>query len=203
MGAASLLAGCTSSEHTYTIDRRRIEVDRGDSFVIELADDSTDGFGWEVSIDPLPLRDLERWIRDQPHVNEVAANPERRDGAELEVFLDLDRPGGDAQLEARLRADPLVRKLVFIDQAEQYALFREYFSDQPEYLSVITVEDVPVSYRVYVHDPAVRVRSERNRDDLYRVAFEATRRDELQVSFSYRTRSGREREVKRFTVVVS
>jgi hypothetical protein len=203
LGAFSLLAGCTSSERTYTIERRRIEVDRGDSFAIELADDSTDDFAWEVSIDPFRLSALERWAGDQPHVRDVAAGPTGRHGAELEVFLDLERPDGDTQLEADLRADPSVRKVVFIDQAEQFELFREFYSDEPEFLESFRVEDMPASYRVYLHEPAVRVGPERNRDGTYRIAFEATRRDELVVSFSYRSRAGREREVKRFTVVVS
>jgi hypothetical protein len=158
---------------------------------------------WDVSIDSRRLSELKRWADDQPHVDEVVVLPEGVDAVDLEVFLDLDRPDGDAQLEADLRADPLVRKVVFIDQAEQFELFREYVSDQPEYLDVVRAEDLPASYRVYLRAPAVRIESERNRDDTYRIALEATRRDELVVSFSYRSRAGREREVKRFTVVVS
>ena len=74
-----------------------------------------------------------------------------KNGVEFEVFLNLDvSPEQQARIERELLDHPDVADdgVKFVSQAEQYQLFKLYFSDQPEYLQNVKAEDLPASYRV-------------------------------------------------------
>src|SRR5688500_14009712 len=74
-----------------------------------------------------------------------------KNGVEFEVFLNLDvSPEQQASIERQLLEshDVAANGVKFVSQAEQYELFKLYFSDQPEYLQNVKAEDLPASYRV-------------------------------------------------------
>ena len=74
-----------------------------------------------------------------------------KNGVEFEIFLNLDvSPEQQASIERQLVEHPDVAPngVKFVSQAEQYELFKLYFSDQPEYLQNVKAEDLPSSYRV-------------------------------------------------------
>jgi cell division transport system permease protein len=74
-----------------------------------------------------------------------------KNGVEFEIFLNLDvTPEQQARIERELLDHPDVADdgVKFVSQAEQYQLFKLYFSDQPEYLQNVKAEDLPPSYRV-------------------------------------------------------
>ena len=74
-----------------------------------------------------------------------------KNGVEFEIFLNLDvTPEQQAHIESELIGDRDVAAggVRFVSQREQYELFKQYFSDQPEYLQNVKAEDLPSSYRV-------------------------------------------------------
>jgi cell division transport system permease protein len=74
-----------------------------------------------------------------------------KNGVEFEIFLNLDvTPAQQARIERELIAHPDVAQggVRFVSQREQYELFKDYFSDQPEYLQNVKASDLPSSYRV-------------------------------------------------------
>jgi cell division transport system permease protein len=85
-----------------------------------------------------------------------------KNGVEFEVFLNTDPPATQAQkdrIQRELVASPEVAPggVTFIDQAQQYKLFQQYFVNQPEYLQNVKQSDLPESFRVKpaVHDAEV------------------------------------------------
>ena len=72
-----------------------------------------------------------------------------KNGIEFEVFMNLDAsPAQKARVESELTQNPQVKKVKFISRDEQYKIFRELFSTQPEYLNNVHKDDLPESYRV-------------------------------------------------------
>jgi len=72
-----------------------------------------------------------------------------KNGIEFEVFMNLDAtPAQKARVESELRSNPQVKTVTFISRTEQYTLFRQYFSAQPETLQNVHKDDLPESFRV-------------------------------------------------------
>jgi cell division transport system permease protein len=72
-----------------------------------------------------------------------------KNGIEFEVFMNLDAsPAQKARVESELTQNPQVKTVKFISRDEQYTIFRELFSTQPEYLNNVHKDDLPESYRV-------------------------------------------------------
>ncbi|HUF31585.1 MAG TPA: permease-like cell division protein FtsX [Acidimicrobiales bacterium] len=74
-------------------------------------------------------------------------------GIEFEVFLKADVTPAQSDRVGRLLVDNAdVSRVTFVNQDEQYELFKIMFADRPEYLREVTAEVLPPSYRV---EPAV------------------------------------------------
>ena len=72
-----------------------------------------------------------------------------KNGIEFEVFMNTNATTAQkTQVESKLRANPQVKTVTYIDREEQYRLFRQYFVDQPETLNAVHKDDLPESYRV-------------------------------------------------------
>jgi cell division transport system permease protein len=72
-----------------------------------------------------------------------------KNGIEFEVFMSTDATAQQkAAVESELESNPQVRTVKYINRAEQFRLFRQYFADQPETLNAVQEDDMPESYRV-------------------------------------------------------
>jgi cell division transport system permease protein len=72
-----------------------------------------------------------------------------QNGVEFEVFLNVDAtPEQVALLDRQLDEHSEVADARFINRAEQFQHFQDYFHDQPEYLENVRAEDLPESFRV-------------------------------------------------------
>jgi cell division transport system permease protein len=72
-----------------------------------------------------------------------------KNGIEFEVFMIPAASDGQTDaVESKLRSNPQVRSVTFIDREEQYKLYKQFYADEPETLSVTRVEDMPQSFRV-------------------------------------------------------
>jgi cell division transport system permease protein len=58
------------------------------------------------------------------------------------------------QLLAELRSMQQVEQVTYVSQAAAYAQFRQYFSNDPSYVSTVTESDMPPSFEVKLRDPA-------------------------------------------------
>ncbi|PZM94670.1 MAG: ABC transporter permease [Actinobacteria bacterium] len=75
---------------------------------------------------------------------------------ELNVAIFLDDEITEerrAELDAELRADPLVREVLFETKEMAYDKFKELYRDAPELVNAIKPEQLPQSFRVKLKDP--------------------------------------------------
>jgi cell division protein FtsX len=205
-----LAVACSSGDVVITADDETISVEREDEFVVELPDDPDDGRRWYAVIDPDEIEAVAARLRTVPGVRAIATGTEnggeRWVYADLEVFVEVDRQDLVPAIETAIRDDRSVRALHFIDQAEQYELFREFFRDQPEYLRNATLEDLPTSFRVSL-DGSIALRAEGGVKGTRRFTFVARRRDTLSLTLLYcsegATRTDFPTEEERFRVQVT
>ena len=98
-----------------------------------------------------------------------------RGGVELNVFMKPE--GTPAQIEAvrrQLGAMPQVKRARFCDKTCAFKEFKTLFATQPEFLGAVTRDDLPPSFRVVPHDPALTDeigRAMQNRPGVYKVSY--------------------------------
>jgi cell division transport system permease protein len=63
-------------------------------------------------------------------------------------------PGEQATLLSQLRSMPEVEQVTYVSQQAAYAQFKQYFSNDPSYVSTVTESDMPPSFEVKLRDPA-------------------------------------------------
>jgi len=84
-----------------------------------------------------------------PAIGEI----DRWDGLNLIVWVDVD--AGDQahrEIAAMIDREPGLRLVEYFDQEATYDEFREAFADTPEMVAVLTAEQVPPSYRLWVDE---------------------------------------------------
>ena len=70
-------------------------------------------------------------------------------GVEFIVFMNPDATQEQIDAVARdLQANPQVKKVSFFTKQQAYAEFQKYYPDSPDLVSVLTVDQMPTSYRV-------------------------------------------------------
>ncbi len=74
----------------------------------------------------------------------------------IQVVIDLNDGASSAEraaLAADLRADPLVRAVVYEDKARAFARFTRDFRNSPDVVSGVSAADLPASFRLTLVDP--------------------------------------------------
>ncbi|NBE81604.1 permease-like cell division protein FtsX [Micromonospora rubida] len=74
----------------------------------------------------------------------------------IEVSIFLTKEANEQQradIDAKLKSDPLVKEAVFVDKAEAYKRFQEMFQDAPDLLSAVKADSLPESFRLKLVNP--------------------------------------------------
>ncbi|MCI4064433.1 permease-like cell division protein FtsX [Micromonospora sp. R77] len=73
---------------------------------------------------------------------------------QVSVFLKTDVSDADRQaLETKLKSDPLVKEVDYVDKQEAYKRFQEMFQDAPDLISAVKADSLPPSLRLKLNDP--------------------------------------------------
>jgi cell division transport system permease protein len=76
------------------------------------------------------------------------------ENVEVSIFLKTDV--NDQQkndLEAKLKSDPLVKNVDYVDKEEAYKRFQEMFQDAPDLISAVKADSLPPSFRIKLNNP--------------------------------------------------
>jgi cell division transport system permease protein len=74
----------------------------------------------------------------------------------IQVSIFLDTQVSDQQrtdLDAKLKSDPLVREVTYVNKDEAYKRFQEMFQDAPDLLSAVKADSLPESFRLKLVNP--------------------------------------------------
>ncbi|MFI0791511.1 MULTISPECIES: permease-like cell division protein FtsX [Micromonospora] len=74
----------------------------------------------------------------------------------IEVSIFLTKEANEQQradIDTKLKSDPLIKEVVFVDKAEAYKRFQEMFQDAPDLLSAVKADSLPESFRLKLVNP--------------------------------------------------
>ncbi|WP_433347715.1 permease-like cell division protein FtsX [Micromonospora sp. CA-111912] len=74
----------------------------------------------------------------------------------IEVSIFLKKEANEQQradIDTKLKSDPLIKEVVFVDKAEAYKRFQEMFQDAPDLLSAVKADSLPESFRLKLVNP--------------------------------------------------
>ncbi len=81
-----------------------------------------------------------------------------KDDVEFIIWINNDASEEQvASVQRALDDSPVVKESTFINRAQTFAEFEEYFSESPEVLAAVTPEDLPTSFRVVPVNPELSV----------------------------------------------
>jgi hypothetical protein len=100
-----------------------------------------------------------------PHVSAAAARlaqaepqctwPVPDDATDVSIFLRQDITGQQREaLQEALRADPLVRNVLFETREQAYRKFQELWRDSPDFVASVNASQLPESFRMELIRPA-------------------------------------------------
>ncbi|PWR11806.1 ABC transporter permease [Micromonospora acroterricola] len=73
---------------------------------------------------------------------------------QVSIFLQTDVTDEQRdQMDAKLKADPLVSEVIYVDKAEAYKRFQEMFQDAPDLISAVKEDSLPPSFRIKLNNP--------------------------------------------------
>ncbi|MFV2113503.1 permease-like cell division protein FtsX [Micromonospora sp. DT178] len=73
---------------------------------------------------------------------------------EVSIFLDQEvSPEQRDALDAKLKGDPLVKEVLYVNKDEAYKRFQEMFQDAPDLLSAVKADSLPESFRLKLNNP--------------------------------------------------
>ncbi len=74
-------------------------------------------------------------------------------GVQLLIFMQAKAtPSQINAIQTQLKGDPEVKSISFVNQAQSYAEFKQYFANQPALTKVVTPANLPPSFRVVLTD---------------------------------------------------
>ncbi|NNE96014.1 MAG: ABC transporter permease [Acidimicrobiales bacterium] len=79
---------------------------------------------------------------------------------DVEFIIWINNDASDEQVASVQRAlddSPVVKSSTFVNRAQTFAEFEEYFAESPEVLAAVTPEDLPTSFRVVPVNPELSV----------------------------------------------
>ncbi|MFF3865631.1 permease-like cell division protein FtsX [Micromonospora sp. NPDC001898] len=74
----------------------------------------------------------------------------------IEVSIFLKKEANEQQradIDTKLKSDPLIKEVDFVDKAEAYKRFQEMFQDAPDLLSAVKADSLPESFRLKLVNP--------------------------------------------------
>ncbi|MEU4380361.1 permease-like cell division protein FtsX [Micromonospora echinofusca] len=73
---------------------------------------------------------------------------------QVSIFLDQEvSPEQRDALDAKLKGDPLVKEVIYVNKDEAYKRFQEMFQDAPDLLSAVKADSLPESFRLTLNNP--------------------------------------------------
>ncbi|MFJ8577130.1 permease-like cell division protein FtsX [Micromonospora sp. NPDC093277] len=76
------------------------------------------------------------------------------ENVEVSIFLKTDvEPQQRDDLEAKLKADPLVKDSTYVDKEHAYERFQKMYADAPDLVNAVKADQLPESFRLKLHNP--------------------------------------------------
>ncbi|TDC36620.1 permease-like cell division protein FtsX [Micromonospora sp. KC213] len=76
------------------------------------------------------------------------------ENVEVSIFLKTDAtPQQRDDLDAKLKNDPLVKEVTYVNKDEAYKRFQEMYQDAPDLVNAVKADQLPESFRIKLVDP--------------------------------------------------
>ncbi|TDB73744.1 permease-like cell division protein FtsX [Micromonospora sp. KC721] len=76
------------------------------------------------------------------------------ENVQVSIFLKTDAtPQQRDDLEAKLKSDPLVKEVTYVNKDEAYKRFQEMYQDAPDLVNAVKADQLPESFRIKLVDP--------------------------------------------------
>ncbi|ATO14863.1 cell division protein FtsY [Micromonospora sp. WMMA2032] len=76
------------------------------------------------------------------------------ENVQVSIFLKTDvQEQQRTDLETKLKADPLVRDVTYVDKDEAYKRFQQMYADAPDLVNAVKADQLPESFRITLNDP--------------------------------------------------
>ncbi|MEV0002289.1 permease-like cell division protein FtsX [Micromonospora sp. NPDC050980] len=76
------------------------------------------------------------------------------ENVQVSIFLKTDAPPEQREaLDAKLKADPLVKDVEFVDKEQAYKRFQQMYADAPDLVNAVKADQLPESFRITLNDP--------------------------------------------------
>ncbi|MFI7425502.1 permease-like cell division protein FtsX [Micromonospora sp. NPDC049836] len=73
---------------------------------------------------------------------------------EVSIFLKTDvNEQQRTDLDAKLKGDPLVKEVTYVDKAEAYSRFKQMYADAPDLVNAVKPDQLPESFRLKLKNP--------------------------------------------------
>ncbi|MFF5171607.1 permease-like cell division protein FtsX [Micromonospora sp. NPDC000089] len=76
------------------------------------------------------------------------------ENVQVSIFLKTDVNDQQREaLDAKLKADPLVKEVIYVNKDEAFKRFQEMFQDAPDLISAVKADSLPPSFRIKLNNP--------------------------------------------------
>lgn len=76
------------------------------------------------------------------------------ENVEVSIFLKTDvNEQQRTDLETKLKADPLIKEVTYVDKAEAYKRFQQMYADAPDLVNAVKPDQLPESFRLTLNNP--------------------------------------------------
>ncbi|KKK04498.1 permease-like cell division protein FtsX [Micromonospora sp. HK10] len=76
------------------------------------------------------------------------------ENVEVSIFLQTDvNEQQRTDLDAKLKGDPLVKEVTYVDKAEAYNRFKQMYADAPDLVNAVKPDQLPESFRLKLKNP--------------------------------------------------
>ncbi|MFI7071441.1 permease-like cell division protein FtsX [Micromonospora sediminicola] len=76
------------------------------------------------------------------------------ENVQVSIFLKTDvQDQQRTDLETKLKADPLVKDVTYVDKDEAYKRFQQMYADAPDLVNAVKADQLPESFRITLNDP--------------------------------------------------
>lgn len=76
------------------------------------------------------------------------------ENVQVSIFLKTDvQEQQRTDLETKLKADPLVKDVTYVNKDEAYKRFQQMYADAPDLVNAVKADQLPESFRITLNDP--------------------------------------------------
>ncbi|MET8910832.1 permease-like cell division protein FtsX [Micromonospora sp. NPDC004551] len=76
------------------------------------------------------------------------------ENVEVSIFLKTDvNDQQRTDLETKLKADPLIKEVTYVDKTEAYKRFQQMYADAPDLVNAVKPDQLPESFRLTLNNP--------------------------------------------------